>query len=216
MSGGGDYGATSPNLSYLAHVCLWNAALNATEAGNFCSGTSVDQQDSVIAYAPLTSDLSVTLGLDSVTTLTAESAQLDSGDNPTVSYTIGSLPLDTNTYLFVTNNSAESNATGSVVQFADAVKKLKVLVRPTAAAVTGVSGIVWENGTGGEIAGTEIGEFTNKAFETATEGSPPQAVLKVPAADFGGSALAESSTVKVLARTSTYTTGIISGTLIIE
>jgi hypothetical protein len=132
----------------------------------------------------------------------------------------GLLSLDTSTYLFVTSNSADSSTSGSVVQFSDVVlvKKLKVLVRPTAASASGVSGVVWQNGTGGEIAGAEIGEFTGAAFESATEGSGvnERAVLKVPVANFGGSALSVSDTVKVHARNSTHTTGIVSGTIIEE
>jgi hypothetical protein len=93
---------------------------------------------------------------------------------------------------------------------------LKVLVHPDAASASGVEGIVWA--TGGGIAGTEIGEFTGAEFEAETEGSgdAERAVLLVPVADFGGGSLSVDDVVPCLVRNATYTTGIITGTVIEE
>jgi hypothetical protein len=97
-----------------------------------------------------------------------------------------------------------------------AVKKLKVLVHPDAASATGVEGIVWNASAG--IAGAEYGEFTGKTFEATTEGSgdAERAVLLVPVADFGGGALNVDDVVPCLVRNATYTTGLITGTVIEE
>jgi hypothetical protein len=95
------------------------------------------------------------------------------------------------------------------------VKKLKVLVHPDAASASAVEGIVW---AAGGIAGAEYGEFTGKTFEATTEGSgdAERAVLLVPVADFGGGALNPDDVVPCLVRNATYTTGIITGTVIEE
>jgi hypothetical protein len=94
-------------------------------------------------------------------------------------------------------------------------KKLKVLVHPDAASASAVEGIVWQ---AGGIASTEIGEFTGKTFEATTEGSgdAERAVLLVPVADFGGGSLSVDDVVPCLVRNATYTTGIITGTVIEE
>jgi hypothetical protein len=92
---------------------------------------------------------------------------------------------------------------------------LKILVHPDAASASAVEGIVWQ---AGGIASTEIGEFTGKTFEATTEGSgdAERAVLLVPVADFGGGSLSVDDVVPCLVRNATYTTGIITGTVIEE
>lgn len=94
-------------------------------------------------------------------------------------------------------------------------KKLKLLAHADAQGDTGVAGAVWEAPTGSDITGpNKYGEFTGKTFEASLEGG--KAVLKVPVADFGGSALTTSDTPVALVRNATNTTGIISCTVIEE
>jgi hypothetical protein len=94
------------------------------------------------------------------------------------------------------------------------VKKLKLLTHSSAASASGVSGIVFQYPTGGNVTGTEIGEFTGKTFEASLESG--QAVLKVPVADFGGTSLTTSDTPVVLVRNSTNTTGVVTAQVIEE
>jgi hypothetical protein len=125
----------------------------------------------------------------------------------------GSRALNTNLYLFVKNNSGQSNANGLVVQFVP-TKYLKVLVDSSAQSATGIKGVVYQAPAGATIAGPEIGEFNSYTFSGTLESG--QAVLKVPVAVFGGTSLTTSDTPVVLVRNTTHTTGIISATIIEE
>lgn len=94
-------------------------------------------------------------------------------------------------------------------------KKLKLLANSSAASATGVAGVVFSAPTGTNITGTtRYGEFTGKTFESALESG--KAVLKVPVADFGGTALTTASTPVALVRNTINTTGIVSCTVIEE
>lgn len=95
-------------------------------------------------------------------------------------------------------------------------KKIKVPAHPSAAGATGVKGKVLTSDM--SSAGTVVGVFSGKAFESLTEGSGllERAILKVPVADFGGSALAVNSTVYACVENATLTTGLIPATVIEE
>lgn len=113
---------------------------------------------------------------------------------------------------------AATNANGDstwveTAEFTTLTRKLRVAIEAAAAGATGVSGVVWAAQVGG-IAGAEIGEFSGKSFEAALDGG--LAVLKVPVADFGGSALTTSDTPVALVRNSTNTTGVVPCTVIEE
>lgn len=107
-----------------------------------------------------------------------------------------------------------SNDGPSIQTAAAAVKKLKLLAHSSAQGVSNIAGVVFEAPTGGAITGAKIGEFTSKAFDSSLESG--KAVLKVPVADFGGSALTTSSTPVALVRNSTSTTGVVDCTVIEE
>jgi hypothetical protein len=95
------------------------------------------------------------------------------------------------------------------------VKKLKLLANASAASAASVTGVVYSAPTGGDITGdTKYGEFTGQTFEAALESG--NAVLKVPVTAFDGGALSTSSTPVALARNASYTTGIVSCTVIEE
>ena len=111
-------------------------------------------------------------------------------------------PIQGNAFITTDGDYTESTAT----------KYLKVLTHSSAAGASGVGGIVWASSAG--IAGSEIGEFTGKTFETELESG--KAVLLVPVTDFGGSALTTSDTPVALVRNTTKTTGIVSCTVIEE
>jgi hypothetical protein len=113
-------------------------------------------------------------------------------------------------------NAADSGETDSVTLTVTALtKKLKLLAHADAQGDSGVAGAVWSAPAGSNITGpTKYGEFTGATFEAALEGG--KAVLKVPVADFGGSALTTSDTPVALVRNATNTTGIISCTVIEE
>ena len=125
----------------------------------------------------------------------------------------GALAQSTNMYLFVVNGSGSSNASGHVVQF-NPTRKLKVLVHSSAASATGVRGVVFNPPSGGQLTGTEIGEFTGQTFEASLESG--QAVLKVLTSAFGGDNLTTSDAPVVLVRNDTNTTGLINATIIEE
>jgi hypothetical protein len=113
-------------------------------------------------------------------------------------------------------NAADSSETDTVALTVTALtKKLKLLAHADAQGDSGVAGVVFDAPTGSNITGpNKIGEFTGKTFEASLEGG--KAVLKVPVADFGGSALTTSDTPVALVRNATNTTGIISCTVIEE
>lgn len=92
-----------------------------------------------------------------------------------------------------------------------ATKYLKMLVHPSAASETNVAGVVFESTASG-ITGPKIGEFTSAAF--SADLTAGQAILHVETSAFGGTSLVSGDTVFVLARNSTYTTGIISADII--
>jgi hypothetical protein len=125
----------------------------------------------------------------------------------------GALSHSTNLYLFVKDSTGTANATGYVVQFAPD-KKLRLAVHSSAQSATGIQGVVFAAPTGGNITGTEIGEFTGQTFEGSLEGG--LAILKVNVLEFGGSSLTTSDTPVVLIKNTTNTTGIIPATIIEE
>ena len=105
--------------------------------------------------------------------------------------------------------------------YAEANKKLKISIRPTAAGASGVQGVVFSAPAGSNMTGTtRYGEFADKTFEAVTEGTgiAERAVLKVPVTDFGGSALAVDDVVAVCVRSpaANLTTGIFPGVIIEE
>lgn len=88
---------------------------------------------------------------------------------------------------------------------------LKMLVHPDAANASSISGVVFESTASG-ITGPKIGEFTNAAF--SADLTAGQAIMHVDTSAFGGAALTSGDTVVVLARNSSYTTGIVSADII--
>lgn len=113
-----------------------------------------------------------------------------------------------------TETPATASLLVSLLASAATVKYLKLLTDSSAASDTGVAGTVFEAPTGGDIVGAAIGEFTGAAFEADLESG--EAVLKVAVTEFGGSSLTTSDTPVALVRNTTYTTGLISGTVIEE
>ncbi len=96
---------------------------------------------------------------------------------------------------------------------ATTTKKLKLLVDDDAQSDSAVEGEVYA-APSGQMTGAKIGYFSGAAFEATLEGG--QAVLKVPVADFGGSALTVADTPVACVRNASFTTGIIAGTVIEE
>lgn len=120
-------------------------------------------------------------------------------------------------HLIHTDGSANDSNIVTSAQFTTnaLTKKLKLLAHADAQGDSGVAGVVFDAPTGSNITGpNKIGEFTGKTFEASLEGG--KAVLKVPVADFGGSALTTLDTPVALVRNATNTTGIISCTVIEE
>lgn len=91
---------------------------------------------------------------------------------------------------------------------------LKILVHSSAQSASSIEGIVFAAPTGGNITGTEIGEFTGKSFSGSLENG--KAVLKVLTTAFGGGSLTTSDTPVVLVRNGSNTTGVIYATIIQE
>lgn len=95
-------------------------------------------------------------------------------------------------------------------------KKLKLLMAASAVGAVVTGGIVWAD-QASAIAGAETGEFTGSYTVVAgTGGDTGYGVLKVPAADFGGSGLANSTTVQVYVKNATNFTPIWPATIITE
>ena len=94
-------------------------------------------------------------------------------------------------------------------------KYLKYFIQSTAVAAE-ANGAVWHPGSGGAITGAKIGEFTGIEVVAGTGDDTGKGVLLVPAADFNGSSLAVDDPVVALARTSTFTTGIEPGVIVVE
>ena len=106
-------------------------------------------------------------------------------------------------------------ATPALKPAATTVKKLKLLVHPSAASETGVEGWVLNP------AGTALyGKFTGAEFIDGSSESPATdagyAVLKVDVADFGGSALTTDDAPLAVVRNSSYGTTVITGSVIEE
>jgi hypothetical protein len=98
-------------------------------------------------------------------------------------------------------------------------KYLKLLAHSSASTATsGVEVVAFSAPSGNDyITGTtRYGSANNKGFAAGTGGDSGYAVLKIPASDVGCGALAASTTVAVCARSSTYTTGVVSATIIEE
>lgn len=122
---------------------------------------------------------------------------------------------------FTISNTGDSLASNGIVLFlktADAAlpKYVKILADSSAASATGVEVVVFSAPSGGNYVtgGTRYGSVNAQAFEATLESG--NAVLKVPAEDVGCESLAVSTTVAALARNTTYTTGIVSATIIEE
>lgn len=95
-------------------------------------------------------------------------------------------------------------------------KYVKILADNSAASATGVEVVVFNAPSGSNyVAGTtRYGSAASKSFEGTLESG--NAVLKVLASDVGCDGLAASTTVAALARNTTYTTGMVSATIIEE
>lgn len=95
-----------------------------------------------------------------------------------------------------------------------AVKYLKVLADASAASATGVEVVVYNAPAGSNyITGTtRYGSANDQAFEATLEAG--EAVLLVPATSVGCGDLAASTTVAALAQNTTYTTGMVSATIV--
>jgi len=95
-------------------------------------------------------------------------------------------------------------------------KYVKILADNSAVSATGVEVVVFNAPSGSNyITGTtRYGSAASKSFEGTLESG--NAVLKVLASDVGCDGLAASTTVAALARNTTYTTGMVSATIIEE
>ncbi len=93
-------------------------------------------------------------------------------------------------------------------------KKLKLLTTSSAVGQT-VDGIVWNTASGTDV-GSKVGTFTSQTIAAGTGGDTGFGVLKVDATAFGGSGLADGTTVKVYAQNSTNFTPHWDGTIITE
>jgi hypothetical protein len=114
-----------------------------------------------------------------------------------------------------------SNAIGYSVAFAltegvTTTKYLKLLADSSAASATGVEVVVYSapGGSNYVTGTTRYGSAASKSFEASLESG--NAVLKVLASDVGCNDLAAATTVAALARNTTYTTGMVSATIIEE
>lgn len=122
---------------------------------------------------------------------------------------------------FTISNTGDNLASNGIVLFlktADAAlpKYVKILADSSAASATGIEVVVFSAPSGGNYVtgATRYGSANAQAFEATLESG--NAVLKVPAEDVGCESLAVSTTVAALARNTTYTTGIVSATIIEE
>ena len=95
-------------------------------------------------------------------------------------------------------------------------KYLKLLAHNSAASATGVDVVVYSAPTGSDyVSGTtRYGSATNQSFEASLESG--DAVLKVLASDVGCGSLAVDTSVRALAQNTTYTTGMVTATIIEE
>lgn len=91
-------------------------------------------------------------------------------------------------------------------------KKLKLLTNSSWVGQT-VNGIVFANST---LAGTEYGEFTGGVVAAGTGADAGYGVLKVDASAWGGTGLADGTTVRVYIENATYFSPIWPGTVISE
>lgn len=121
-------------------------------------------------------------------------------------FTLTALSPGSSTFTVIDDSDPDINDGGTVE--VTATLKLKVLVDASAKGATGVSGIVFEEPAPGTIAGPEIGEFTDQAFEDELEDG--KAVIKIPVTEFGGDMLSTEDAVAVCLRDDTHTTGIIT------
>ncbi len=91
-------------------------------------------------------------------------------------------------------NAADSGETDtiSITVSAPTTTTLKLLAHIDALGATAVKGAVFQPGTGGNLLGAKIGDFTGEAFESVAESG--QAPLLVPVTSFGGGSLTVSDT----------------------
>lgn len=113
--------------------------------------------------------------------------------------------------------SADSYAIGvALTEGVSTTKYVKILADSPAASATGVEVVVYSAPAGSNyVTGTtRYGAVNAQEFEASLESG--SAVLKVLASDVGCDGLAASTTVAALARNTTYTTGMVSATIIEE
>jgi hypothetical protein len=98
------------------------------------------------------------------------------------------------------------------------VKKVKFLAHPSAQSASGIEVVVFSAPSGTDyITGTtRYGSDNALSFDGTLDTTTGQAVLKVLASDVGADALAVDTVVAGVARNTTYTTGVIEGTIIEE
>lgn len=91
-------------------------------------------------------------------------------------------------------NAADSGETDTATLTASAptTTTLKLLAHIDALGATAVKGSVFQPGTGGNLLGAKIGDFTGEAFESVAESG--QAPLLIPVTAFGGGSLTVSDT----------------------
>jgi hypothetical protein len=113
-------------------------------------------------------------------------------------------------------SSTTSNAAVVALLPAAGTKYVKLLADSSAASATGVEVVVYSAPAGSNyITGTtRYGSVNAQEFEASLESG--SAVLKVLASDVGCDGLAAATTVAALARNTTYTTGMVSATIIEE
>jgi hypothetical protein len=91
-------------------------------------------------------------------------------------------------------NAADSGETdtAALTVSAPTTTTLKLLAHIDALGATAVKGSVFQPGTGGNLLGAKIGDFTGEAFESVAESG--QAPLLIPVTSFGGGSLTVSDT----------------------
>ena len=119
----------------------------------------------------------------------------------------------------ITNGAASGGGYSLAVALTEGVsvtKYVKILADSSAASATGVEVAVYNAPSGSNyVTGTtRYGSVNAQEFEASLESG--NAVLKVLASDVGCDGLAAATTVAALARNTTYTTGMVSATIIEE
>jgi hypothetical protein len=89
---------------------------------------------------------------------------------------------------------------------ASLTKKLKLLAHPSAVGATGCTVEVFAEPSAGDLTGTKFGKATGQEWVTGTGADTGFAVMKIPVADFSGSALAVNDTPVALVENTTHAT----------